>query len=410
MREGNSIIGGARRAASIWLAAFFGFSMTLACAALAARQPETPAPPVAAEATAPKIRELLALLADPGVQVWLNRQNETKSAAASRQDIAEASVSQALDTRLAAIREHIVALASTVPDLPNQFWRGHARVTADLGENGRVKALLLFAVFVGLGASAEWLFRKATQKIRRHLDTLPSETVKDRLHLVALRFTFAVGLVAAFALGSIGPFLALDWPPLLRQMLLGLLVAFLVVRIANAVGHFLLAPDHERFRIIPMDTMAARFWCRRLVAFVGWFAFGWVMVGFGVPLGYTLEARQLVAYALGLGLLAIALESVWRRPAALAETGEAPSPERIVSAGARATRRCRSASWLLWALWVAHAMPGFWLILVIITLPLAIRVTRRAVEHLLRPPGSPQVADGAPSVIAVCLERGVRAP
>jgi len=50
-----------------------------------------------------------------------------------------------------------------------------------------------------------------------------------------------------------------------------------------------------------METIAARFWLRRLVWFVGWFAFGWVIVGFGVTLGYTLEARQLVAYALGLG-------------------------------------------------------------------------------------------------------------
>src|SRR5262249_48560744 len=260
------------------------------------------------------------------VQVWLKQQNEAKSSAASRQDIADESVSQALDTRLAAIHEHITALASTVPDLANQFWRGRARVTADLGENGRVKALLLLAVFVGLGAGVEWLFRKATQRVRGHLDALPSDTVKGRLHLVALRFAFAVGLVAAFALGSIGPFLAFDWPPLLRQMLFGLLVAFLVVRIANAVGHFLLAPRHERFRIIPMDTAAARFWQRRLAAFVGWFAFGWVIVGFGVPLGYTLEARQLVAYVLGLGLLAIALEAVWRRPVALIEGSEATSP------------------------------------------------------------------------------------
>ena len=86
-----------------------------------------------------------------------------------------------------------------------------------------------------------------------------------------------------------------------------------------------LAPHHEPFRIIPMDAINARFWHHRLVAFVGWFAFGWVIVGFGVPLGYTLEARQLVAYALGLGLLTIALEAVWRRPAALAEPREAPS-------------------------------------------------------------------------------------
>ena len=30
-------------------------------------------------------------------------------------------------------------------------------------------------------------------------------------------------------------------------------------------------------------------------------------------------------------------------------------------------------------------------------------------EHLLRPPGSKQIADGTPGVIAVCLERGLRA-
>src|SRR6516165_7396196 len=132
-------------------------------------------------------------------------------AAAPKQAATEVSVSRVLDSRLGAIREHIVALAGTVPDLPNQYERGHDLVTADLGEHGRTKALLLLAVFVGLGSGVEWLFRKATQRARRHLDTLPSETVKERLHIVALRFAFAVGLVVAFALGSIGPFLALDW-------------------------------------------------------------------------------------------------------------------------------------------------------------------------------------------------------
>jgi moderate conductance mechanosensitive channel len=409
MYEGNPIIG-AWRAASIWLATLIVFSTTLACAALSAQYARAaPALSAEAEATSPKIHELLTLLADPGVQVWLKQQNEAKPSAASRQDTADESVSQALDARLAAIREHIIALASTVPDLANQFWRGRARVTADLGENGRVKALLLLAVFVGLGASVEWLFRRATQRVRGYLDALPSETIKGRLHLVALRFAFAVGLVAAFALGSIGPFLAFDWPPLLRQMLFGLLVAFLVVRIANAVGHFLLAPHHERFRIIPMDAMAARFWQRRLVGFVGWFAFGWVIVGFGVPLGYTLEARQLVAYLLGLGLLAIALEAVWRRPTTLSESREVASPATRHFGRGAANAALTVGIVLLWVTWVVRAMGTFWLILIALMLPLAISVTRRAVDNLLRPPGSPRVADGPPSVLAVCIERGIRA-
>ena len=138
----------------------------------------------------------------------------------------------------------------------------------------RTSALVKLAVLVAFGFGVEWLFRKVTQKTRRHLDGLPMETVNDRLRLVAARFAFAFGVVAAFALGSLGPFLALDWPPLRRQMLLGYLIAFVVIRVAVAIGDFLFAPDHERFRIVPTDTVAARFWCRRLTVFVGWFAFG----------------------------------------------------------------------------------------------------------------------------------------
>jgi moderate conductance mechanosensitive channel len=371
-----------------------------------AAQPSSRPAATGNEATPPQVQQLLTLLADPKVEAWLKQQNEAKTAA---KEAPEEPVSQALDNRLAAIREHIVALAATVPDLPNQFWQGRDRVTADLGENGRIKALLLLAFFVGLGTAVEWLFRRATQRVRRRLDAHPVDTVRDRLHLVGLRFAFAVGLVAAFALGSIGPFLALDWPPLLREMLFGLLVAFLVVRIVNVVGRFLLAPYHERFRIIPMDTAAARFWRRRLVWFVSWFAFGWVFVGFGVTLGYTLEARQLVAYVLGLVLLAIALDAVWRRPAAPHEGSEEASPVTRRFGRGAANAALTVGIVLLWVTWVIRAMASFWLVLVVITLPLAISVTRRAVDNLLRPPGSPQLADGPPSVLAVCIERGIRA-
>jgi hypothetical protein len=54
-------------------------------------------------------------------------------------------------------------------------------------------------------------------------------------------------------------------------------------------------------------------------------------------------------------------------------------------------------------------LAGFWwLVLVIIILPPAISASRRAVEHLLRPPGSAQ-AGGPASVIEVTLEHGIQA-
>ena len=402
-----AITGTLKRVAVTLFAATLLATAPVSAALAASAKPGKPAASAKSEATPEKIQQLMALLADPKVRDWLEQ--ESKAEAASEHGVTEESVSQALDGRLAAMREHIVALGAAVPDLPNQFDRGHDLVTADLGEHGRTKALLLLAVFVGLGVGVEWLFRKTTQRARNHLDTLPSETVRERLHIVALRFAFAVGLVVAFALGSIGPFLAFDWPPLMREGLFGLLVAFLVVRIANVVGRFLLAPYNERFRVIPMDTAAARFWRRRFVWFVGWLAFGWVIVGFGVHLGYTLEARELVAYALGLVLVAIALDAVWRRPAPVHEVGEESSAVTRRFGRGTANTALSVGIVLLWVFWVIHAMASFWLVLVVMALPLAISVTRRAVDNLLRPPGSSQTATGPPSVLAVCIERGVRA-
>src|SRR5215471_12433296 len=405
MFESNRTVAAVGRVAAIFLAAII-FVAVLPCGGFAAAQKATK-PSTSQEASPKQIQELMTLLADPKVRNWLEK--ESKAEAAAEQAATEESVSQALDEHLAAIREHLAALAGTVPDLPNQFWQGRARVTADLGDNGRTKVLLLLAFFAGLGVAVEWLFRKATRRVRGQLDSLPLETASDRLRVVALRFAFGVGLVAAFALGSIGPFLAFDWPPLLRQQLFGLLGAFLVVRIANVVSHFLLAPDQERFRIIPMEMVAARFWQRRLVWFVGWFAFGWVIVGFGVTLGYTLEARQLVAYALGLVLLAIALDAVWRRPGAINVSGEAPSAVTRRFGRGTVNTALSVGIVLLWVCWVTRAMASFWFILVIMTLPLAIAVTQRAVENVLRPSRSAQVDGGAPSVVEVCIERGIRA-
>src|SRR5215813_9583232 len=284
-----------------------------------------PATPESEQATPKKIQGLMTLLADPKVRDWLEQESKAEAAQEKASDPETSSVSHYFDTRVAAVREHIVALGIALPDLPNQIERGAALVSADLGNHGRLKALSLVAVFVALGFGVEWLFRKATGRMRARLDGLPLATVNDRLRIVALRFAFAVGLVAAFAVGSVGAFLALDWPPLLREMVFGFLLVFLVIRIALVIGHFLLAPHHERFRIVPTETPAARFWCRRLAVFVGWFAFGWVEFGLLMRLGLSLEARQLVVYALGLGLLAIALETVWRRAASSVVSAETPA-------------------------------------------------------------------------------------
>jgi small-conductance mechanosensitive channel len=384
-------------------------SAALLSGTIAARAQSGRSPAASEEAAPAKIQELLALLADPKVQQWLERQGQARATAGSPAEH-DSTIENYLNSRAGSIHKQMVALADAIPGLPDQFIQAAARDRAVHGEYGRAWVLLNLLVFGVLGFGAEWLFKRMTRGMRRHLDDSPMETVHGRLRLLTVRLAHSLGTVVAFALGSIGLFFALDWAPALRGLVLGYLIAFVVIRGAAAIGDFLLAPDQEPLRIIPMDTAAARFWGRRLVVFVGWFALGWLIVQDCSALGFSFEGLQIVAYTLGLGVVALALEAVWRGPIAPREAAEPSSSE--VHPLLRSALSIGIV--LMWVLWMTEpgidrVGLGFWFILVCIVLPLTIFVTRHAIQHLLRPPGASDTAEGPPNVLTVCLERGVRA-
>ena len=367
--------------------------------------------PAASPDKPPQVREFLELLDDPAVRDWLETQRTANQAPRAAAPSEKARIEGYFGGRIATIRQHFGSLAAAFLRLPADFEQARVTLAADLHERGLIEILLLLAGFVALGFGAEWLFRRATTGTRKRINELPLDTVTDRVRAVAMRLAVGAGRVAAFALGSVGAFLALDWPPLLGEIVLGYLLAFLALRLALVIGGFLLAPggndvhNVERFRIVPMGTEAARFWHARLGLLVGWFAFGWVTAALLSVLGFSLDARHLVAYVLGLGLLAIGLEMVWRRPDAVGDL--APGSQRRLGRTARSI--LLSAYFVaVWALWVAGAIPAFWLAVLAVALPAAIGVTQRSVNHILRPPGV-DAGTGPPSVRAVILERGLRA-
>jgi small-conductance mechanosensitive channel len=426
-------LGVAGRIAAIWLSAIMlaPWSMSGAFAAQDAAANSAPASENAA--LPPKAHELLTLLA----KEWLDKEGVATSAAPSAAQTGN-SFPEYVSSAVGSIHDQIVALASAIPDLPNEFERAAARVSAADPDSGRGEVFLDLGIFgdryyvatrrlaseaqslfhlalVGaFGFGAQWLFRKLTRSVRRRLGEFPMETVKDRLLIIAAHFALAFGVIAAFVLGSLGPILALDWDPVRREMVLSVLIVFVVIWAAVGAGDLLFAPNDERLRIIPTDTVAAaRFWCRRFTAFAGWLALVWVIIQECDALGFSFQGVELVGYTLGLGVVAIALETVWHRPIVLRGVAEAPPVETHRFGRGAANIALSIGIALLWVFWVAApgvmgVLPGFWLVLVSIILPPAILASRRAVEHLLSPPGSSQT-DRPPSVIEVTLEHGIRA-
>jgi hypothetical protein len=221
---------------------------------------------------------------------------------------------------------HRDMVIAALPNLPGEIARGFQRL---YDEGGRGIVLLLVAVFVAAGFAAEWLFVRATRTIRRRVLTADETTVRERLQKAAMRLGLVLGAVLVFAAASLGIFLLIHLPPLVREVAGRLLFAFIVFRLIRYITRLILAPTTPRLRIMPVDDASARFWLARISAFVGIFAFGWAVTTSLFAVGLVRPYPTIVAYVLGLGLLAVVIESIWRRPARPAPTphqAAAPAP------------------------------------------------------------------------------------
>src|SRR5690349_19493985 len=168
-------------------------------------------PPAAEPAkTPPQIQLFLDLLEDPQVRSWLEQQRSGRAAAVEQQEAAPMMSPERLATGIAMILEDLPALIAAIPPLPD-------------GPQ-RLWTIWLIGFFVALGFSAEWLYRFALRAVPEWLDRLPLDTPAARVRAMLVRLGYGIGVVAAFALGSIGAFLPFRWPPLLRDIVLSYLL------------------------------------------------------------------------------------------------------------------------------------------------------------------------------------------
>ena len=350
-----------------------------------------------------KLRALTELLHDPAIQAWLQAQAEGKPVAAGRAAASEPmSAQHFIAGRLDAMRGFLRELVAAVPVLPSELARAWAVVLTGFQERGPLGVVILLAMFAALGFGLEWLFWWATTGFRQRMIATRLDSVNDRLHAVWARSVYGVGVLLAYAIGSIGAFLLFDWPPLLRQIVLAYLLVFLIVRLTLVLGRMLLAPGAERFRVVPMVTATARFWFIWSPILVGYYFFVKVTLDLLATLGVGRAAGYLVGMMCGIVLLGLTLFVVWRSPA--------------WDGHQRESRAHRLGSWLLslylvvvWLLLFTGSVTPFYIGIILLLLPIAIRVNHFAVNHLLRGMDSETRADAVPSFATVSLERGLRA-
>lgn len=376
-----------------------------------AQQNTAPAPANAAQPDPAKLRQLADLLNDPEIRAWLANGPAQKPAAKTEAATAMGmpamgmpgiQLAQSLDANIAATRAFLRDLIRAAPTLPSELDKAWLVLSADLEQQGVIGVILAFVLFVALGFGAEKLYWWGAKGFRNRMITTNLRSARDRFRAASYRLVYGLGVVLAFAIGSIGAFLLLDWQPLLQYIVLSYLQVILIIRIVLVLGRFFLAPGAERFRLVPMTTEAARFWFIWSGLIAGWFFFVQHSLRILAELGVDRHAALSIGIPSGLVLLGLAIYTVWA------------SPSKDGRVGVR--RSHRIGPWLIslylvlvWLMLFTGSVKPFYIGVVLLLLSIAIRGVNQAVGNLLRPTAEAVGEEQVSPLISVSLERGLRA-
>ncbi|HWT96919.1 MAG TPA: mechanosensitive ion channel family protein [Terriglobales bacterium] len=391
-----------------------GMALLPALTCPAPAQQSTPAAqPATAQPDPAKLRQLVDLLNDPGIKAWLANgsqpapaANASKTPAASAANMPNMGMSgfelaQSIDANIAVTRNFLRELVASAPMLPSELNKAWQVLSVDLEQQGVIGVILALTLFIALGFGFERLFRWATTGFRNRMIATDLGSARNRFRAASHRLIYGLGIVVAFGMGSIGAFLLLDWQPLLQYIVLSYLQVILIIRFVLVLGRFFLAPGAERFRLASMTTEAARFWFVWSALITGWFFFAQHSLWILNELGVDHHAVVLIGIPCGLVLHGLAIYTVWA------------SPDRP---GEHVSRTHRMGPWLIslyifvvWLLLFTGSIKPFYIGVVLLILPIVIRGINRAVGNLLRPAGDVVDEEPISPLIAVSLERGLRA-
>jgi len=152
---------------------------------------------------------------------------------------------------------------------------------------GTLTFLLLFAVTVGIGLLAEWLFKRITGDMHEKIRQARPEGLIDTLKVLSKRAGIEIGGVIVFTLiAIIATNILINADDNFFLISTFILTAILLTRLTGSVMHFVLAPRRPELRLVYTDSWCAQFIERNLImiaALVGTgFFIGAIMQEYGI--------------------------------------------------------------------------------------------------------------------------------
>ena len=134
------------------------------------------------------------------------------------------------------------------------------------GTGGTLSFLLVFAVTIGIGVIAEWLFKRSTRDMREKIRQARPEALIDTLKVLSTRAGIEIGGVIIFTIVAIiAANILINADDNFFLVSTFIFSVILLTRLTGSVMHFVLAPRRPELRLVVTDSWNAQFIERNLI-------------------------------------------------------------------------------------------------------------------------------------------------
>ncbi len=256
---------------------------------------------------------LLARLSDSQVRELMILQWEQAAVTPTGDDMSMTTrVLGNMQSRGQLIGENLRNTLAQVKNLPAVFPFAIEKLTEGRDKTQLLWIFLAMAMMLTVGIGAEWVFRRATKRVRQQLEQIDVGGFLARFGYLCLRILLDLLAIAVFALATAACFFFMyEGHGPTRDVLITYFAAVIIVRLSSLISRFLLAPAAPALRIIPLDDSNARYVHKCVVGFTVLASFGLLTSALLQILGLDQALHRLLLLMLGLVAVVTLATMIW---------------------------------------------------------------------------------------------------
>jgi small-conductance mechanosensitive channel len=336
------------------------------------------------------LQELIRLLSNPALVAQLQQRLKDTVDQPAADTLSVSGLQKYFQGTLFEIEKRareIVSALSTVPRLSEALSTAWIE---NMAASDFLQSAIYVIIFLFGGFGLEWLYWCYLSGTLKRIELSKPVSYGRVLNAATLRAVLLFGSIAVFAFGSLGLFVGFEWSAFIEQLILSLLAGIITMRFIVMIAVFVLAPEVDDLRLLPLDKPAAKNIYRWVVSVAGVGLFGYLSVDTIDRMAIEPASLLAVEVLAGLGFTAVLIGAMWQSDSQRRRANTSTIVASGTDAGARvqAPGNFKTVVWsalilVAFILWLLEVDAVMWTLVTLSLLFPAIQLSRVMVDHIV---------------------------